>query len=149
MLNRLVNIMFSMDRCDVISWIFVGCRRNSLRYDCSFAEPENVRDNAGCREIETCSRQGKMVSIVFWSIGPRTLWYMCNKGVKYVETSSYTSTQVRNMQGIVSSFIKGNLFIIFSFYTITSHSFSKSRYRTGTPGARPILKLSMFLFFFF
>ena len=86
-----------MDRCYVISWIFVGCRRNSLLsvnlYDCSFVEPENVRDNAGCREIETCSRQGKMLSIVYWSIGPTALWYMCNKGVKYVETSSNASTQ--------------------------------------------------------
>ena len=43
--------------------IFVGCRRNSLLsvnwYD-SIVEPESVRDGAGCREIETCSRQGKM-----------------------------------------------------------------------------------------
>ena len=137
-----------MDRCDVISWIFVGSRRNSLLsvnwYDCSFVEPENVRDNAVCREIETCSRQGKMLSIVYWSIGQTALWYMCNKGVKYVETSSNTSTQVRNMQCIVSSFINGNLFTFFSFYTIISHSFSKSGFRTRTSGAHPILKLTMF-----
>ena len=147
MSDRQVNIIFSMDRCYVISWIFVGCRRNSLLsvnlYDCSFVEPENVRDKAGCREIETCSRQGKMLSIVYWSIGPTALWYMCTIGVKYVETCSNTSTQVRNMQCIVSSFINGNLFTFFSFYTIISHSFSKSGSRTGTLGAHPILKLSI------